>query len=94
MNFLALIIALLLRQLWAASARLQQDDWLRRWQVINSVPSTRNLIQGTSTLATKIRMAMSQEPPSANSITPLMMVFSLALPSSVVNITGSVFAGM
>ena len=32
MNFLALIIALLLRQMWGASARLQQDDWLWRWQ--------------------------------------------------------------
>ena len=32
MSFLALMIALSLRQLWRAVARLQQDDWLRRWQ--------------------------------------------------------------
>ena len=50
-------------------------------------------MHGTTTLAMKITDAMPYEPAFQNTTTPLRIVDSLWLPSSVVRITGNRLAG-
>lgn len=59
----------------------------------SNVPSARNFVHGTTTLAMKITDAMPYEPAFQNTTTPLRIVDSLWLPSSVVRITGNRLAG-
>ncbi|MNF01159.1 hypothetical protein D3C80_2001100 [compost metagenome] len=74
------------RSFWAQS--------LPRCTVISNRPRATNLVAGTAILAMKMIEAMSQAPWAQNSITPLMMVLSSALPSILVFITGSRLAGI
>src|SRR5579883_2718802 len=74
-------------------ARCNRAHELRRFTVTSKVPSARNLIEGTATLATKMSSAMSHAPDFQNSTTPCRIVLVSPRPNMLVYITGNVLEG-